>query len=47
MLALWNDYHQPVLVEEFIAGDEVTVGITGNDPPQPLGIMRMIPKQPL
>jgi D-alanine-D-alanine ligase len=44
--SLWNDYHQPVLVEEFISGDEVTVGITGNDPPQPLGIMRVIPKQP-
>jgi D-alanine-D-alanine ligase len=44
--ALWNDYHQPVLVEEFIAGDEVTVGMTGNDPPQPLGIMRVIPKKP-
>jgi D-alanine-D-alanine ligase len=46
VFALWNDYHQPVLVEEFIAGEEVTVGITGNDPPQPLGIMRVIPKQP-
>jgi len=46
VLALWNDYHQPVLVEEFIAGDEVTVGITGNDPPQPLGIMRVLPRKP-
>jgi D-alanine-D-alanine ligase len=46
VLALWNDYHQPVLVEEFINGDEVTVGIVGNDPPQPLGIMRVLPKQP-
>jgi D-alanine-D-alanine ligase len=46
VLELWNSYHQPVLVEEFIAGDEVTVGIIGNDPPQPLGIMRMIPKKP-
>ena len=46
VLQLWKDYRQPVLVEEFIAGDEVTVGITGNDPPQPLGIMRVIPKQP-
>ena len=25
VLALWNDYHQPILVEEFISGDEVTV----------------------
>ena len=46
VLALWNDYKQPVLIEEFIDGHEVTVGITGNDPPQPLGIMRVIPKQP-
>lgn len=46
VVQLWQDYHQPVLVEEFIAGDEVTVGIVGNDPPQPLGVMRMIPKQP-
>lgn len=46
VLGLWNDYRQPVLVEEFIAGDEVTVGITGNDPPQPLGVMRVLPKQP-
>ena len=43
---LWQDYYQPVLVEEFIAGDEVTVGIIGNDPPQPLGVMRVVPKQP-
>ena len=43
---LWQDYQQPVLVEEFIAGDEVTVGIVGNDPPQSLGVMRVVPKQP-
>ncbi|OWK46997.1 D-alanine--D-alanine ligase family protein [Fimbriiglobus ruber] len=41
---LWNNYHQTVLVEEFIAGDEVTVGIVGNDPPRVLGVMRIVPK---
>ena len=34
VVELWANYHQPVLVEEFIAGDEVTVGIVGNDPPR-------------
>src|SRR5205823_7045196 len=38
-------YRQPVLVEEFIAGDEVTIGLVGNDPPQSIGIMQMIPKK--
>ena len=33
VLGLWHDYKQPVLVEEFISGDEVTAGIVGNDPP--------------
>ncbi|HEX4592420.1 MAG TPA: ATP-grasp domain-containing protein, partial [Gemmataceae bacterium] len=38
-------YHQPVLVEEFIAGDELTVGVIGNDPPCVLGVMRVIPNR--
>ena len=38
-------YHQPILVEEFIAGDELTVGIVGNRPPEVLGIMRVVPQQ--
>ena len=46
VVSLWNDYKQAVLVEEFIAGDEVTVGVVGNDPPRVLGCMRVVPKQP-
>lgn len=41
---LWTGYGQTVLVEEFVEGDEVTVGIVGNDPPQPIGTMHMVPK---
>lgn len=44
VVSLWNDYKQPVLLEEFIEGDEVTVGIVGNDPPRIIGAMRIIPK---
>ena len=44
LVQLWRDYHQPVLIEEFIAGEEVTTGIIGNDPPQVLGTMRVVPK---
>jgi D-alanine-D-alanine ligase len=43
--SLRQDHHQPVLVEEFIAGDEVTVGLVGNDPPQIVGIMRILPRK--
>ncbi len=38
-------YHQEVIVEEFIYGDEITTGLIGN-PPEILGIMRVIPRQP-
>lgn len=44
---LWKGYGQAVLVEEFIAGDEVTVGLIGNDPPQVFGVMRIVPKDPV
>lgn len=37
-------YRQPILLEEFIAGEEVTIGIVGNDPPQVLGAMKVIPR---
>jgi D-alanine-D-alanine ligase len=38
-------YRQAVMVEEFIAGDEVTVGIVGNTPPKLVGMMRILPKK--
>ncbi|AQU05708.1 D-alanine--D-alanine ligase [Dehalococcoides mccartyi] len=41
---LLTTYNQPVLVEEFINGDEITVGVIGNDKPKVLGIMRIVPK---
>ncbi len=40
---LWRDHRQPVLLEEFIAGDELTVGVLGNAPPWVLGVMRVLP----
>lgn len=46
VMKLWQDYRQPVLVEEFIAGTEVTVGVIGNDPPQIFGVMSIVPKAP-
>jgi D-alanine-D-alanine ligase len=42
---LLEHYRQPVIVEEFIAGDEVTVGIVGNSPAKVLGIMRVVAKK--
>jgi D-alanine-D-alanine ligase len=38
-------YRQPVMVEQFITGDEVTVGIIGNAPPRLVGIMRILPRK--
>jgi D-alanine-D-alanine ligase len=40
---LLDDYQQPILVEEYIRGDELTVGMLGNAPPQILGVMRVVP----
>ena len=43
---LRREQRQPILLEEYIAGDEVTVGIYGNSPPRVLGVMRVLPRQP-
>jgi D-alanine-D-alanine ligase len=42
---LRHDHLQPVLIEEYVTGDELTVGVLGNDPPEILGIMRVLPRQ--
>ncbi len=44
---IFAGYRQPVMAEEFISGDEVTVGITGNSPPRIVGMMRIVPKKPV
>ena len=38
-------YRQPVMVEQFIDGDEVTVGLIGNSPPKFVGMMRILPRK--
>lgn len=43
-LEMLKRYGQPVMVEEFIDGDEVTVGIIGNNPPHVVGMMRILPR---
>lgn len=46
-LAARRDQRQPMLVEEFIEGEELTVGLVGNSPrPRVLGVMRILPRQP-
>lgn len=42
---LLEHYQQPVMVEEFISGEEVTVGVVGNSPPKIVGIMRVVPRK--
>jgi D-alanine-D-alanine ligase len=43
--SLRRDHRQPILIEEFIVGDELTVGLVGNDEPRILGVMRVLPFQ--
>ncbi|MBI4187685.1 MAG: D-alanine--D-alanine ligase [Chloroflexi bacterium] len=45
VVGLLELYQQPVMIEEFIIGDEVTVGIINNSPPQVLGMMRVLPRE--
>jgi D-alanine-D-alanine ligase len=42
--SLRESYAQTLLLEEYIAGDEVTVGLFGNADPQILGMMNVVPK---
>ena len=42
--AVLESYRQPALVEEFIAGTEITVGLVGNRPPQVVGVMEVVPQ---
>jgi D-alanine-D-alanine ligase len=42
--SLGANYRQPVLVEEFIEGDELTVGLVGNGLPELVGIMQVLPR---
>jgi len=43
---IWERYKEPALVEEFLPGDEITVGIMGNGHPRVLGMMRICPVVP-
>ncbi len=42
---LLENYRQPVMMEEFISGVEVTVGIVGNSPPKIIGMMSILPRK--
>ena len=41
---LWARYGQPALAEEYLPGDEITVGVLGNGKPGVVGMMRISPR---
>lgn len=41
---VWKKYRQPALVEEFLPGTEITVGLMGNRNPAVIGMMVIDPK---
>ena len=44
---LWRDYREvPILVERYVPGREFAVGVIGNDPPQVLGVMEIMFRDP-
>ncbi len=43
---IWARYNQPAFVEEYLPGDEITVGVVGNTPPVVVGMMRIAPVMP-
>src|SRR5262249_32984289 len=45
VVELGNIYQQSVLVEEFVVGDELTVGLIGDNAQAVFGIMRVVPRQ--
>ena len=44
--SLRRAHPQTVLLEEYIAGDELTVGVYGNEHPAVIGILRVVPNVP-
>jgi len=40
---IWERYKEPALAEEYLPGDEITVGVTGNGVQRILGMMRISP----
>lgn len=41
---IWERYRQPAIVEEYLPGIEITVGVLGNRPPQVIGLMAVNPE---